>query len=296
MSGKIKEIVLSGGGTNAIAIVGSLQALYETGQLQTIDRWVGSSAGAIIAVFMVLGYTPQSLYKLLMNVDYSNLNDATCDSVLSFFDVMGVIDGCKIMQIVRLALAKKGFAEDTTFHELQVRSQKELVIAGYNLTEGVTEAFDTSNTPHMRVMVACRISISVPFLFTPVVHNGHMYVDGCTIEHAPIQFATHRNKSLIIQCVCQADTDPNTVSSANTRPIPNDVPSFCALLNSRVCRTLHEKCMSKIMKKRPHTILSIPIPRSNCATFVVDFAMDVVGKKSLFHIGHEAALHHTSMQ
>lgn len=285
----IREIVLSGGGTNSIAIVGSLQALYEKERLVSVERWIGASAGAIIALFMVLGYTPQSLYKLLLNIDYSNLNNANCDNVLSFFDTMGVIDGSKIMQIVGMALSKKGFTEDTTFCELHSQTKKMLVVAGYNLTKGITESFSTSNTPYMKVLVACRISISVPFLFTPVVHNGHMYLDGCTIEHAPIKFAKQKDKTLVIQCVRQADDTPNTF------PIPTDVPSFFTLLHTRVCGTLHEKCMRKIMKKRPQTLLSIPIPTSNCTTFAVDFEMDIEQKKKLFLIGHESTVRHFLM-
>ncbi|HIB77919.1 MAG TPA: hypothetical protein EYO58_09975, partial [Flavobacteriales bacterium] len=244
MTTDICEIVLSGGGTNAIAIVGSLQALYEKNVFNSIERWIGSSAGAIIALFMVIGYTPQSLYHLLLNIDYSNLNDANCDSVLSFFDTMGMIDGNRIMQIIRLALTKKGFTEDTTFCELFSQTKKELVIAGYNLTKGITESFSSSKTPYMKVLIACRISISIPLLFTPVMYNGDMFIDGCIIEHAPIQFAIQKDKTLVIQCITQVSDNERTGASTSHRsPIPTDAPSFFALVHSRVFNTLQKKCL-----------------------------------------------------
>lgn len=294
----IHEIVLSGGGTNVIAVIGSLQALYENGSLKHTERWIGSSAGAILSLLMILGYTPQSIYKLLLNIEFSNLNDVDCDSVLSFFDTMGVIDGDKIMQIVHLALIKKGFTKDITFCELFSQTQKDLVITGYNLTKGCTEAFSVSTTPYMKVHIACRISISVPFLFKPVVHNGHMFLDGCTIEHSPIRFAKEKDKTLIIQCVSQVNWNKSTAEKGGLfqSPIPTDILSFFALLHSRICGELQEKCLHKTLKKRPYRVLSIPIQSSTSATFCVDFTLGLNDKKKMFLLGHETALRHAILQ
>ena len=294
----ICELVLSGGGTNGTAIVGCLQALYENGILKHIERWIGSSAGCILSLLMVLGYTPQSIYKLLLHLDFSKLNDADCDSVLSFFDTMGVIDGEKIMQVIYLALIKKGYSKDITFCELFSKTQKELVITGYNLTKGCTEAFSVATTPYMKVHIACRISISVPFLFKPVVHNGHMFLDGSTIEHSPIRFAKEKEKTLIIQCVSQVNWNQSTAEKGELfqAPIPTDIPSFFALLHSRICGALQEKCLHKTLKKRPYRVMSIPIQGSTNATFILDFAMGLNGKKKLFLLGHETALRHPILQ
>ena len=40
------EIVLSGGGTNTLAIIGALHTLHEHERLGAVVRWVGASAGA----------------------------------------------------------------------------------------------------------------------------------------------------------------------------------------------------------------------------------------------------------
>lgn len=287
----LKEIVLSGGGTNGIAIVGALQALYEKKKFDTIERWIGSSAGAIISLFMVVGYSPQSLYKLLLKLNYTDLNDANGDSVLSFFDTMGVMNGSHFVKIVKLALTKKGFFEDITFCELRAKTKKDLVIAGYNITRGVTESFSASKTPYMKVVLACRISMSVPFLFRPITHNGQMYIDGCTIDHTPIQFAKHKKNTLIIQCL--KNTHPSHTVSEES--VPTDVMEFCTLLNTRVFQQLHKHCMRHTIKKNPHTIMSILLPKSNSTTFVVDFSMKIAEKETLFLLGHETALRHPMM-
>ena len=277
----ITEVVLSGGGTNAFTIVGSLYTLYQKKVLDRVVRWVGSSAGALESLFMVIGYSPVALYRMLLNIDYEKLNDANCDSVLSFYDTMGVLDGKRIMRILELAIIKKGFHKDITFCELVARTKKELVITGYNLTRGKTEAFDARRTPHMSVLLACRISMSVPFLFQPVLLNGHMYIDGCTMEHVPVRFSTHKDKCLIIQCLRD-----NTARLAP--PPPQDVPSFFALLNRRVGEVLHKKCMHKVTKHQPQSILSIYIPQTQHSSFIVDFGITLERKQQLFLLGTDA--------
>ena len=277
----ITEVVLSGGGTNTFTIVGSLYTLYQKKLLEKVVRWVGSSAGALAVLFMAVGYSPVALYRMLLNIDYEKLNDANCDSVLSFYDTMGVLDGKRIMRILELAIVKKGFHKDITFCELATRTKTELAITGYNLTRGKTEAFDAQRTPHMSVLTACRISISVPFLLQPVVHNGQMYIDGCTMEHVPVRFSTHKDKALIIQCLRDR-------TEHNTPPPPQDVPSFFALLNRRIGEVLHKKCMHKVTKTQPQSILSIYVPQTQHASFVVDFGITLEQKQNLFLLGTEA--------
>lgn len=278
----ITEIVLSGGGTNALALIGALHTLHTERKTATVTRWVGASAGALIALFMVLGYAPQSVYRLLLNIDYEQLNEANCDSVLSFYDTMGVIDGYNIMNIMRLAMRKKGYDVQTNFIDLQNTSHCDLVVAVYNLTTGKTVSFSAQTTPHVPVLTACRMSISVPFLFRPVQYKGDMYIDGCTIEHVPVRFSKHKDKAIIIQCV-------TATQDSNRAPIPHDVPSFFSLLHRRIGTIMHKKCLRKVMKKRPHTILNIVLPCTGTATFVVDFGMNTQHKKNLFLLGTESA-------
>ena len=47
-----------------------------------------------------------------------------------------------------------------------------------NFTLSQSEIFSHENTPDVSVLTAVRMSISVPFLFTPVEYNGNIYVDG----------------------------------------------------------------------------------------------------------------------
>lgn len=280
----ITEIVLSGGGTNALALIGALHTLHTEQRLKDVTRWVGSSSGALIGLFMVLGYSPESLYRLLLHIDYAQLNETNCDSILSFYDTMGVIDGDRIMDIMRLAMKKKGYDEHTRFIDLQNKTHIEFVVAVYNLTEGRTVSFSAKSTPDIPVLTGCRMSISVPFLFRPVQYQGNMYIDGCTIEHVPVRFSKHKDNTIIIQCVKSSTNYPHAPA-----PMPQDIPSFFSLFQSRICTIMHQKCLKRILKTRPHTLLTIVLPVSGTCTFVVDFTMNAQYKEKLFLLGQQFA-------
>ena len=51
---------------------------------------------------------------------------------------------------------------------------------------GTLVYFSADTTPNMRVARAVRASSSIPFVFAPVQHDGHVYVDGGLMRRVPI--------------------------------------------------------------------------------------------------------------
>ncbi len=56
-----KNLVFEGGGVKGIAYVGALEVLEKEGILGSIERVAGTSAGAMVAVLVALGYTATEL-------------------------------------------------------------------------------------------------------------------------------------------------------------------------------------------------------------------------------------------
>ena len=285
-----REIILPGGGTNGLAVVGALDALHEQGRLDKVTRWIGGSAGAATSLFMVLGYTPRVLYEILFRLDFATLNDIHCDSILACYDTMGLTDGQRIMNIVRAALVKKGLSETTTFAELADAFPKHtLVVTGYNLSQGDTVAFSAETTPEMPVWLACRISISVPFLFRPVVYQGDMYIDGCALENVPLRFATKKHRVLVLKTT-SVPRDEYMRGVATACPNPTSLLGFFGLFQKRVYQALDDRVLRRQRKRRPHTLLPIQVPSTIGNHFVVNFTMDEAGKERLFELGRKAVL------
>lgn len=186
---RFTSLVVSGGAMKGISVIGCMQYLEEEGILEGIRNFVGTSAGAIVCLFMVLGYRTQELRRFVVE----NLND---DNIRSFdveqaFDILssyGLSDGKSLEELFRRALYKKLRVRDITFLELAKASAKNLVVCATNLTQEREEFFSVDTTPNTSVILAIRASTSLPFLFQPVQINEDMYVDGAMYNNFPIDY------------------------------------------------------------------------------------------------------------
>ena len=154
-----------------------------------IKNYVGTSAGALMCFFLILGYKSQDI------IDFFKENihdDALCtfdiDGIFNFFSTYGACDGKNLIIFFERILYKKYKMHDITFIDIAKRLGKNLVITVSNLTKEKTEYFSVDTVPDMSVLLALRISCSIPFVFTPVSYNDNMYVDGGLYQNFPIKY------------------------------------------------------------------------------------------------------------
>ncbi len=172
-------IVLGGGGVKAIAHIGALQALEEASILRFVRKYVGLSAGSLVAFGMVLGYTIAALKDICERFDFAVLQDPAPEGFLSFIDNYGIDTGDRLIRFLQALLTIKGLPGDLTFDGLKTaRPQLQLEVVASDLTSGEPVIFSVTNTPNCRLVDALRASMSLPFYFWPVHINDHLYVDG----------------------------------------------------------------------------------------------------------------------
>ena len=276
-----KEIILSGAGTGGLAILGALQWLHEHEYLTKITRWVGTSSGAIIAILVLSGYEPVIIYRILSQLPFKELaNDFNADSVLGLFDTMGLMEPTLVLRLYTIMLHKKGFSDTVTIQEFKARTGADIVITGYCMSTADTVTFDAESHPNMPLITACRITMSVPLLFRPVVFEGKMYVAGGTIEHIPVRFAKFKRRSLVIHCY--KEHPPSWPVATNLLQLTNQMKSV-------VGRQLENLCIADILRKRPHTVLKVTFPFVKDA-YVVDFSLDTEAKRHMYENGRKSAI------
>ena len=71
----IKNLVFEGAGVRGIAYCGAMQELESGGLLQHVERVGGTSAGAITALTISLGYTAEEIAKIISTTDFKKFND-----------------------------------------------------------------------------------------------------------------------------------------------------------------------------------------------------------------------------
>lgn len=168
----MKYLCIGPGGTGIFTIAGFLKRRESS--LDGVEEISGASAGAILGLFLSLGYSMDEIVDILFSADMEKFVKI---KVSSFFTNFGFVDTTPIRdEFVRLCRG------DPTFSELN----KKLYVAAFCLNTSETVYFSRDSHPDMKVIDAVLMSMSVPLIFSTGRFQGYTYTDGGTTEAFPI--------------------------------------------------------------------------------------------------------------
>lgn len=183
------SIVIAGGAMKVISMIGCLQYLEEISVISSIKNYVGTSAGAIMCFFMVLGYKSKEIQAFLEDNMYDDeISKFDMNQIFDILTEFGLSDGSNIIKLFERILYKKMKIKDITFIELTKMLGKNLVICVSNLSKEKEEFFCVDTHPNMSVILALRASCSIPYLFHPVKINDDIYVDGALYNNFAMNY------------------------------------------------------------------------------------------------------------
>lgn len=184
-----RNLVLSGGSVKGVAYIGCIKLLEEKGIISQFKNLIGSSIGAIVCLMICIGLTSAEINSFMQRIfkEYQTTSP-NIDNIINIFNSMGLDDGSIITKAVVDMLHTKYNLFDITFMELAKRCGKNLVVCGTNLSNATTTYFNVDTHPNMSVIKAIRISISIPFIFTPVVYENAIYADAALFNNFPIDY------------------------------------------------------------------------------------------------------------
>ncbi|MBN2486839.1 MAG: patatin-like phospholipase family protein [Bacteroidales bacterium] len=200
-------LVLSGGGAKGFAHIGVLKVMEEEGI--PIDIIVGTSMGSIVGGFYAIGYPAEEIEKVVKAEDWNrlltddiyrgNLSQYRKTEKQRFFTSLtvndkyepkvpqGVISGQNILNMFgRLAINLPDSADFTKFPIA-------FTCIGTNLETGREMILDYGYLP-----TAIFSSMTIPGVFLPVVHNGHLMLDGGLVNNFPTDVAKKMGADIII--------------------------------------------------------------------------------------------------
>jgi len=255
-------LVLSGGGIKGISFIGALQALKEFDILNSIKIFAGTSIGSLILLLIVIGYSPNELYEFVKIFDFSKLNICDINILITKY---GLNDGNIVIEILNNFLTKKNYNKDITFKELYDKTNKELIITTTNINKRCCEYLSYKNYPNLSVVMAVRMSISLPLIFTPVKYNNNLYVDGSCMDNLPIEIFKEQEK--IIALYLDDDIDEQ-----------NEINSFELYGYSVLNSIMNQKIINK------KNTITIYIKSINSANFNIDLNKKI----NLYEIGYNS--------
>lgn len=259
-------IALSGGGIKSVSYIGAFKALERLKISPKIKGIIGSSAGSLIALFFVLGYTSDQMLDIITNIDLSKYTDDGLNSLLQNF---GLDNGIKLINIIYAISKQKCDLKGITLKQLYEKYPIELVITGSNITEATTTYFSYKNTPDILVLDAIRISISIPYKFIPIKHNGCFYVDGQVFSPYPIDYFSDKR---VIGFIL------NNLSKLE--PIENIVQYSLAIMISLEYKEIRN--VFKLFKSKTVQIKTDHNP--------LDFGASADVKKHMYQLGYDTTL------
>lgn len=167
----IKNIVFEGAGIRGIAFCGAIQALENKGILPGVEKVGGTSAGAITALCVSLGYSASDITDLLYSTKFSKFNDGRfflIGGINRFNKYFGWYRGEKFIKWLEKIIEKKTGNADITLEELYHKGFKDLYVTATILNAQKLVILSRKTYPKMKVKDAIRISISIPFYFEAV--------------------------------------------------------------------------------------------------------------------------------
>lgn len=190
-----RNLVLEGGGVKGIAYLGALEILAAKGILSQVQRVGGTSAGAINAILVGLGFTPAETKDILWSLDFNAFLDDSWGMLRDsarLIEKFGWYKGDYFRGWIGKLIKEKTRNTEATFADLEAmksnRNFKSLYFMGTNLSTSFSEVFSAEHTPRMCVADAVRISMSIPLFFAAKRSvRGDVYVDGGVLDNYPVK-------------------------------------------------------------------------------------------------------------
>jgi NTE family protein len=268
----ITNIVFSGAGIKIYAFIGVLKALKEHDLLKNIKSLIGTSAGALISIALCLDYDCEEIEELMLKIKIDKLKDFSSTDIINCFNTYGIDNGSNFKRLFKIIIKAKTKKDNITFKELYELTKKKITITATCVNSMETTYFNYEKTPDFYVEDALLMSISIPFLFTPVKHDNKLYIDGGLTNNYPIDFFEDDLKNTLGILI---------TTSINKCYDINNIEDYVSSIFLSSYYKLLRNCYNKYIN---NTILL-----ENTFNFI-DFNISMENKKELIEFGYKDAL------
>lgn len=180
------NLVFEGGGVRGLAYIGALQAVEDAGIRPDVTAVAGTSAGAITAALVAVGYTAKELRDALMGMDLRMFQDGGLTGPVRVVRDFGFFRGDAFLRWMRDRVAEKTGNAHATFSDVHLTTGIDLRVVVTNLSVHSAQVLSHETTPDMEVALAVRMSMSIPLFFAAVREGEAVYVDGGAVWNYPL--------------------------------------------------------------------------------------------------------------
>ncbi len=163
--------MFEGAGIRGIAYAGVIDVFEQQGILENIEKVGGTSAGALTALMVSLGYSADEIIDIVSRTDIKKFNDGKYILFGGFYRMRknyGWYRGDKFTQWLENIISNKTGDSEITFSTLHTQGYKDLYITATCLNKQKLIVLSHESYPEMKIKDAVRISMSIPLYFKAV--------------------------------------------------------------------------------------------------------------------------------
>jgi predicted acylesterase/phospholipase RssA len=164
--------------------------LEQQKMLSNVMNYVGTSAGSIITLLLVMDMNPFEIYQYLLDNDYSkDFQVFNIENILNYNSLFS--NKLLIDNFEKIITSKLGFVP--TLAELYELTKKKWTAVTFNYTKHKIEYISYETHPDLPCSIAAAASSCIPLFFSMVDIDGNKYIDGGITDSCHLKYA-YKNK------------------------------------------------------------------------------------------------------
>ena len=186
----IENIVISGGATSGILMIGIFRILSENNiyKRENIKRIYATSVGTIISLLLCLNIEWESIYTYVIDRPWEKVINIEPEKILNGITNIGFLSSYDLLKEFFIPLFKvKDIDIDITLKEFYEFCKIELNIITTEVENLQEVQISFKTHPDMKLLTALSMSTALPIIIHPVLYNEKYYADGGLVNNFPIQ-------------------------------------------------------------------------------------------------------------
>ena len=282
----IKHLVLPGGGTAGMCLVGALQKLHDANiwNIDDIQAIYSVSAGSMIALLVALKFSWDTIVDYLVKRPWSDVYNVNLANIFDIFMKKGFYGTDFFVTFFKPFFDSKDINMNITMLELYTITGVDIHFCTTEMSSLTFTSISHESHPNVEVLTAIQMSAAFPLIISPVFNNGKCYVDGGLLCNYPmamcLQKYPDKTEVLGIGNQIKDNREDVTEDSSLLQFIENLLYSMVANLGNRIKDNGNSENIPMYM--------SIPIPNVTLTSIQNTFS-DIELRKELLETGRERA-------
>jgi NTE family protein len=184
----ITHLVISGAFIYGMAIYGTIRELHTLGEidLSKIKAIYATSSGGLVALILALKYSFTELEEYLVNCPWSLAFKVSIEIMLNTVSNRGMFSKHAFYEMLEPLFSGKDLSITTTMREFRTFTGIDIHVFATDVDAFTGIDISADLTPEWSIIDAVYASCCVPGIFSPLVKNGHTYIDGAFVNNCPI--------------------------------------------------------------------------------------------------------------